>query len=126
MHRNKTFQVKREQRKSFLLKEIATLVRSLSADEPLVTPLFVNRIDISKDSGICYVYFSTLTDEEAFYEGLKILKLYKPSMRKALAQAMKTRYVPDLIFRYDKTKEKERKVNLLLDEIQQELEELEE
>jgi len=112
--------VKREQKKSFLLKEISALVRQITSDEPELSSLFVTRVEMSKDGGVCYVYFSTYTDKEAFDEGLKILKLYKPSMRKALADAMQARYVPNLVFRYDETKEKERRVTRLLDKIQEE------
>lgn len=114
--------VKREQKKNFLFQEIAALVRSLTADEPKLSSLFVTRVELSKDGGVCYVYFSTYTDKEAFVQGLEILKLYKPSMRKALAQAMHSRYVPDLIFYYDEQKEKERHITKLLDKIQQERE----
>lgn len=109
--------IKREQKKSFLLREITALVRSLANDEPKLSFLFVTRIELSKDSGICYVYLSTHTDKKAFDEGLEILKLYKPSMRKALAQSLHTKYVPDLFFKYDLSKEKERKINVLLDKI---------
>jgi ribosome-binding factor A len=117
LKKSKIFSVKREQKKSFLLREISALVQRVSADEPKLSSLFVTRVDLSKDTGVCYVYFSTHTDKKAFDEGLEILKLYKPSIRKALASIMSTRYVPDLVFRYDKAKEKERRVTTLLDKI---------
>lgn len=120
MKRKQTHSVKREQKKSFLLKEISALVRQLAADESELSSLFVTKIELSKDTGICYVYFSTYTDKSAFDKGLELLKLYKPSMRKALAQAMHTRYVPDLIFRYDTAKEKERRVTDILNTIRDE------
>lgn len=121
MNKSKKPSVKQEQKKAFLLKELSAFVCQISCDEPKVAQMFVNRVDLSKDTGICYVYFSTYSGEEAFREGLEVLKLYKPSMRKALAQSMRSRYVPDLVFRYDETKEKERKVNSLLDKISEEL-----
>ncbi|MCK4517184.1 hypothetical protein KAT92_00270, partial [Candidatus Babeliales bacterium] len=60
-----------------------------------------------------------------FDQGLEILKLYKPSMRKALAHAMHSRYVPNIIFRYDESKEKTRRIDQLLTEIIQEREDKE-
>ena len=114
--------IKREQKRSLLLKSISELVRQVAADEPALLPLFVTRIELSRDTGVCYVYFSTHTDRNAFEEGLKILKLYKPSMRKALAGAIQSRYVPQLVFKYDESKEKERRVTNLLDKVQRELE----
>lgn len=113
---------KRDQKQSFLLKEISSLFHSIAIDEPKLLLLFITRVELSRDGGICYVYFSTHTDEKAYEEGLELLKLYKPSMRKALASAMHSRYVPDLRFRYDKAKDKERRVTSLLDKIQQERE----
>jgi ribosome-binding factor A len=109
--------VKREQKTSFLLKEVAALVQEISMDEPKLLSVFVTYIVLSKDGGICYVYFSTYTNKEAFDEALEILKLYKPSMRKALATTGHSRYVPNLRFLYDESKEKERHINKLLDDI---------
>jgi len=112
--------VRKEKKRSYFLQEISSLIRLIAADEPALTPLFVTRVELSKDTGICYVYFSTFTDKSAFDKGLELLKLYKPSMRKALAQSSRARYVPNLIFRYDETKEKERRVNELLNKIESE------
>ena len=112
--------IKREQKTSFLLKEIAALVQEITMDEPKLIPIFITRIELSRDGGICYVYFSTHTTRETFEEAFQVLVLYKPSMRKALAQSMHSRYVPDLKFLYDKSKEKERHINKLLDKVSEE------
>ena len=97
--------IKREQKKSFYLHELSALVRRIAIDEPKLSYLFVTRVELSRDKSKCHLYFSTHTDKSAFDEGLEVLKLYKPSIRKALADSMKTRYVPDLVFRYDFSKE---------------------
>lgn len=122
MKNQKAYGVRREKKKSFFLRELSSLIHKVSIDEPTVIPLFVTRIELSKDGGMCYVYFSTHTDEEAFKKGLEILKLYKPSIRKALAEAMHARYVPNLLFKYDTTKDTERRVTSLLDQIEREAE----
>jgi len=93
------------------------LVQKVAMDEPKLLTIFITHIELSKDGGICYVYFSTYTNEETFNEALEILKLYKPSMRKALSNIGHSRYVPNLRFLYDKSKEKERHINKLLDDI---------
>lgn len=59
--------------------------------------------------------------QEFFDQALLVLKLYKPSIRKAFAQRVQTRYAPDLVFVYDKGKEKERRITQLLDKVQNEL-----
>ncbi len=56
---------------------------------------------------------------EDFEEILEILKLYKPSLRKALSAEIKARYVPDLIFRFDKKFEKRQRIEKLLEEIKE-------
>ncbi|MBU1007989.1 ribosome-binding factor A [Candidatus Dependentiae bacterium] len=117
MKKSKVSEIKREQKKSFLLQEISALVRQITADESRLSSLFVTRVELSRDGGICFIYFSTHTTKEAFDEGFPLLKLYKPSMRKALSQAMSSRYVPNLVFKYDETKEKERKITGILDKI---------
>ena len=113
-------QIKREQKSSLYLHEISSLIQTLSLDEPKLIKVFVTRVSLSKDYGICFVYFSTYTDKTAFDEALEILKLYKPSLRKALSGRIVGRYTPNLVFLYDETKEKERKIEDLLDKVAQE------
>jgi ribosome-binding factor A len=113
------FNIKREQKKSFLFRELSALVHEITIEEPKLSSLFVTRVEMSRDSGILYVYFSSHKDKADFDTGLELLKLYKPSVRKALAEALASRYVPDLVFRYDESKEKERHINALLDKIKE-------
>jgi len=122
--------VKKEKKKALYLREIAPLVQEISLQEPEVAKYYVSRVDLSADTGICYVFFSSFQQgveqeqEKDFKKALDILKLYKPSMRKALAQSINARYTPELIFAYDVHKEKERRINDLLDRVQQELSEI--
>jgi len=121
---NPRFQeIKREKKKSLFLREIASLVQSLGGEDKVVAQVYVTRVDLSADTGICYVYFSTYTEfsEELFKTVLERLKLYKPSMRKALAHTIPGRYTPDLLFLYDKPKEKEFRINQLLDKASEDL-----
>jgi len=117
--------VKREKKKSLYMREITSLIQEIAQDEPVVAQVYVTRVDFSADCGICYVYFSTFGEfsEELFEQVLERLKLYRPSMRSALARSIKSRYTPDLAFFYDKTKEKEFKINQLLDKVVEDLRE---
>ncbi len=112
---------KREQKTSLFLHEISNLIRTLALDEPALSKVFVSRVKLSNDYGICFVYFSTFTDKEDFDNAFEILKLYKPSLRKALAQIVHSRYAANLVFLYDELKEKEREINTLLDEVVKDL-----
>ncbi|KKP22470.1 MAG: Ribosome-binding factor A [candidate division TM6 bacterium GW2011_GWF2_28_16] len=107
---------KREQKTSLFFHEVSNLIRTLALDEPDLIKVFVTRVTLSNDYGICFVYFSTYTDKAEFDKALPILKMYKSSLRHALAQIIQARYATNLVFLYDEQKEKERKINALLDE----------
>lgn len=115
--------IKREKKKTLYMKELAILVQALAQEEPSIADVYVSRVDLSADTGICYVYFSSFVQDgqAAFDQALEVLKLYKGSMRKELARAIHGRYVPELVFVYDEKKEKERRINELLDKVQEEL-----
>ncbi|NDD54494.1 ribosome-binding factor A [bacterium] len=119
MSRSAAAEVKRERRKSLFLQEFSVLFQDLYRQEPAFADIFVSKVDLSNDTGVCYVYFSAFKEpgEEIFNKALHVLKLYKPSLRKAFAARVKTRYAPDLVFVYDKAKEKERRINDLLDKV---------
>lgn len=116
-------EIKREKKKSLFLREIAALIQSLGVEDQTIAQVYVTRVDLSADTGICYVYFSTYSEfsEELFSQVLERLKLYRPSLRKAIAQAIPGRYTPELLFLYDKPKEKEFRINQLLDKASEEL-----
>lgn len=129
MHNPRTSLIKREQRKSFLIRELSTMLHNLCEDEPTFSTLFISRIDLSDDGGICYVYLATLpteiitNPEEHFKSLLPQLKFYKPSMRKALAGVLQKRYTPDIKFMFDNKFEKVDNINRLLNKVQEEREE---
>ena len=113
--------VKREQKTALFMREISSLIQRLSQDEPILIKVYVTKVKLSADYKICYIYFSTYSDNKAdFDSALQVLKLYKPSMRKAVAESIGGRYTTDLIFLYDEAKEKERKILSLLDKVKEE------
>jgi ribosome-binding factor A len=112
--------IKREQKTSLFMREISSLIQQLSLDEPKLSKIYVTRIELTPDYKIIYVYFSTYFSRADFDEALEVLKLYKSSLRKALAADIAARYTPDLVFMYDEIKEKERKMLDLLDRVKKE------
>ena len=116
-------EIKKERRKKLFLQEFAALIQELSIQEPLVAQVYVSSVDLSADTGICHFYFSTFKEpgEEIFAAALEVLKLYRPSLRKAFVERINMRYGPDLMFAYDKSKEKERRINSLLDKVSEQL-----
>lgn len=109
--------VRREQKKKALFRMLSSIVQNIACDDIALNSLFVSRVELSDDGSMCYIYFSTYTTQEAFEAMLPKLILYKPSMRATLAKEFQSRYTPDLIFYYDKIKDKERAIHELLDSV---------
>ena len=130
MIKSRSHDIKREQKKSYYLRELSNLLHLLAQDEPRLGSIFITRVELSADTGICYLYCSAIplntpdSPEKVFRDTLSVLILYKPSLRAALAKILKARYVPDLVFLFDDKKEKVDKINELLDKVGQELSEV--
>lgn len=112
--------VRREQRKSLLFREVAQLISQLSADDKNLSKIYPTRIDFSSGNGVCYIYFSSSSGEKEFDTALETLKLYKPSIKKAIAKMLQSRHTPDVIFKYDKELEKELYLDKIFEEIKSE------
>lgn len=112
--------IKREQKESLFMKEISQLFMKASIDDPALRGLFVNRVVLSPSKGVCNVLFYSQDGEKAFNEKFETLKLYKPSLRKAISQKIQGRHVPEIVFKYDHQFEKQQKMEDLLEKIKKE------
>ena len=109
--------IKRAQKEKLLLRTISNLFLQAALDEPRLSGLVINRVSLSSDKSLCTVYFYTSKGKAEFDEKLEILKLYKPSLRAALAKEIKSRYTPDLKFKFDDQFEKHQKLESLMYEL---------
>ncbi len=114
---NQLKEIKRARKESLLLKEISNFFLRIAQEEPELQGLYISRVRLSTDYGICSVFFHTADGKAAFEEKLSLLILYKPSLRHAIAQAIKGRYTPNLIFKYDEIFDKQRKVDELIEKL---------
>jgi len=129
MYKSNTSDIKRERKKAQFLRELSSFIDTIADEQPAVREVYLSRLELSADGGICYLYFSTMVPKDPesedaqriFKEALDVLKLYKPSLRKSLAQSLQARYTPDLIFLFDEKREKIDRINSLLDQVHQEL-----
>lgn len=130
MYKSTTADVKRERKKSLFLRELSALIDVIAQEQPSVREVYLSRIELSADSGICYLYFAAIAPmsetqpvsaKDRYEAALETLKLYKPSLRKALAQTLQARYTPDLVFMFDEKREQIDRINELLDQVHQEL-----
>lgn len=111
--------IKRSQKESLYYRIISSLFLSIIRDNPELESIFITRVELSANKSNCFVFFGA-KNEADFKEKLDILKLYKPSMRKSLADEIQTRYVPQLTFKFDKKLEKQREVEDLMDKLKDE------
>jgi ribosome-binding factor A len=118
----RTSSIKRSQRAALYFKEFSILYQQLVQDHPDLAGLFVNRVELSPDGGLCTVFFYCPEGAEDFKGKLEMLKLYKPSLRKSLSSVIKKRRTPDLTFRFDSKFEKQNHLEQLLDMVSKELE----
>jgi len=109
--------IKRAQKTSLLFRTITKLFSETLFDNKDLTGFYVNRVELSPDKGICYVYFYAPGGEADFKEKLHLLKLYKPSTRAAIAREVQGRYAPDIVFKFDKIEVKARHIDDLLNKI---------
>ena len=109
--------IKRAQKESLLLRELSSYYLRIAMDDARLDNITLNRVQLSKDKSVCTLYFFTPNGKADFDEKLPFLIMYKPSMRKALAQSINARYTPQLVFKYDASFEKHIKLDALLDSI---------
>ena len=111
--------IKRSQKESLIYKIVSHLFVQAALDDPRLSDIFVNRAQLSPEKGACYIYFYSTLGEDHFKSVFEILKLYKPSMRKALAAEINARYTPEIIFDYDRQFYKQCRIESLLDKIKE-------
>lgn len=109
--------IKKSQKESLLFRAIAQLFSQTQLDDKKLHGLFINRVKLSDDKSVCTVYFYTEGGMEDFKEKLKSLVLYKSSLRHALAKSIKSRYTPELIFKFDDQFEKQQRIENLLEKV---------
>ncbi|MFA5998868.1 MAG: ribosome-binding factor A [Candidatus Babeliales bacterium] len=117
MDRTNVSKIKRSQKESLLLREISRLLHQLSLEDTELGGLFVNRVELSKNKGMCFIYFYDPNGIESFKEKNKRLILYKPSLRKGIAQALDARYTPELKFAFDEQFDKQQRIETIIEQV---------
>jgi ribosome-binding factor A len=112
--------IKKAQKERLFFREISNLFLQITLDDSRVQGIFITRVKLSPDKSLCTVYFYAPEGEEFFKTKLEVLKLYKPSMRKAIAAKIEARYTPDIRFIFDDQYEKQEELELLMDKIKKE------
>lgn len=112
--------IKRAQKESLLQQLLSQLYLQLMLDDKRLQGMSITRIKLSPDKSVCSIFFYTDEGEKGFKERFDTLILYKPSLRKAIADAVPSRYVPELVFKFDRYVEKQQRVEEILAKIKDE------
>lgn len=117
---NNNSDVRRAQKESLLFRAFSEIYSELVREEPQLQGIYVNKVSLSKDKGTCTILFFC-EDQAKFQEVFPTLILYKPSMRKSIAQKISARYIPELRFVFDKKCERQQNLEAALHEVSREL-----
>jgi len=110
-------EIKRARKESLFFREITKLFMQATLDDSRLQGLSISSVTLSSDKSVCTIMFYTEKGKEYYKELFNTLVLYKPSLRKAIATEIKSRYVPELIFRFDDKYERKLRLEKLLDSI---------
>ena len=102
------------------MSHITQWLREEALDDPKLNDYIVNRVKLSPDKGSLTVYFFSLKGKEHFDKHFDYLAHYKAPLRKALSEAIASRYVVNLIFKYDEAYEKQQEIENLIDKLKNE------
>lgn len=114
---SKTGIIKRNQKQSLYLKELAQLIQQAAQDDSSLAMFTISRVELSEDKGHCYIYFFSDLNQAHFKDFTAKLNLYKPSMRAALARKINGRRVPHIAFRYDEQHAKTQEIEALIESV---------
>ena len=117
MNHSNVSHIKRSQKESLLLRELSKMLLQLSLDDSELSGLFINRVEFSKNKGMCIIYFYDQEGIEAFERKKRKLILYKPSIRKGIAATLDGRYTPELKFTFDEQFEKQQRIENILETV---------
>lgn len=112
--------IKRAQKESLLLRELSTYFMHITQEDDRIKGLVLNRVKLSRDKSVCTLFFYSPSGAQHFQKLMPFLILYKPSMRKALAQSVRGRYTPQLIFKFDDPYEKHLELEKLMEQLKDE------
>lgn len=97
-----------------LQRELATLIRDEIGD-PRLGLVSISAVEVSRDLSHAKVFFSTLGDQQAADQSLRVLQGAAGFLRRLLGQQLAMRHVPQLHFKQDHSLEQGARLSALID-----------
>ena len=99
-------------------KQVGQILRD-EVKDPRIGFVTITRVDLSRDCRFAKIYFSLLGSEKQTRDTQVGLKRSKGFIRKLLAQNMKLRYTPEIVFKLDEGAKYSVRISEVLEKIKE-------
>ena len=99
--------------------ELATLL-ARGVKDPGIGFVTLTAVRVTADLQLARVFYTALGDEKVRRDTARALARALPFLRRQIAQRLRLRRAPELVFQYDETVEKQERVEQILREIHEE------
>jgi len=104
-----------------ILQEVSMLVQKLKA--PFLNGILtLHSIELSNDLKVAVIYYSVLGESDDIEYTQTAMEQAQYSIRRKLGSRLRLKYIPQIIFKYDRTPERAGRINELLIQIEKETE----
>ena len=108
---------KRSDRVGEMIHKELSLIFNRGLKDPRIGYVTLTAVDVTADLSIAKVYYTVIGDDQARKETARGLEKATPYIRRQLAQQLKMRHTPSLVFKYDTSIEYGNHIDSLLKDI---------
>jgi ribosome-binding factor A len=102
------------------IRQAVSLALAREVQDPRIGFVTVTSVKVSPDLQQARVYYTTIGDDKSKKETARGLEAAKPFLRRAVANQVRLRRVPEFAFEYDRGVEHQDRVEQILREIEEE------
>jgi len=102
------------------IRQAVSLALARDAQDPRIGFVTITRVKVSPDLQQARLYYTAFGDEKSRKETARGLEAAKPFLRRAVANQVRLRRVPELAFEYDRGVEHQDRVEQILLELEEE------
>jgi ribosome-binding factor A len=97
--------------------ELSDIIRTEMTDPRIPAVFNITGVDVSKDLGFAYIYFSQLPDDDAAVEATEdVLRKATGFLRTSLASRIRMQFMPELRFMFDKSSRNYARMSKIIDD----------
>jgi ribosome-binding factor A len=108
---------KRTDRVGQQLYEFLAIALMSDLEDPLLAQVQLMHVDVSPDLRYARIYYILFDQSEPSVEVQKALERVKGMLKREIGAQLQMRYIPDLVFVYDESVERGRRMDELLSEL---------